>query len=96
MGTLIEGQNAIRTQVTVMSTDICNHFYKEFQHFDGKLCVQTVKPKVHIFFELLKAFVNDLIAEISTTSIMDCQLLRQMFVKIFLIFSSLFLLSNLK
>ena len=86
MGTLIEGQNAIRTQVTVMSTDICNHFYKEFQHFDGKLCVQTVKPKVHIFFELLKAFVNDLIAEISTTSIMDCQLLRQMFINFFFYF----------
>jgi len=41
----IEGQRATRTSVTVMSTDICNNFYKEFQHFDSKICVQTVKPK---------------------------------------------------
>ena len=79
----IEGQRAIRTSVTVMSTDICNNFYKEFQHFDSKICVQTVKPKVHIFFELFKGFVNDFIAEVSTTSIVDRQLLRQMFIKIF-------------
>ena len=32
----------------------------------------------------------------STTSIMDCQLLRQMFVKKLFVFGSLFLLSNLK
>ena len=59
----IEGNKAQRTNVTVMSTDICNNFYKEFQHFDGKLCVQTVKPKVHIFFELLKEFVEVFIEE---------------------------------
>ena len=79
----IEGQRATRTSVTVMSTDICNNFYKEFQHFDSKICVQTVKPKVHIFLELFKGFVNDFITEVSTTSIMDCQILRQMFIKKF-------------
>ena len=77
----IEGNYATRTSVTVMSTDICNNFYKEFQHFDSKICVQTVKPKVHIFYELLKEFVDDFIAEVSTTSIMDHQLSSQMFIK---------------
>ena len=51
----VEYEKAHRVDVNVVSQDICYHIYKEWAHYDGKLCVQTVNPEVHFFFLRFKS-----------------------------------------